>query len=122
MDIESLRATLGQASLGSLGFGFLLGFVFTFNPVALASIPVALAYVPNARAPKTPTVYGGLFIVRTVIVQTLLRPIDGVGESGPSATGAYGLFNAQRVFYCDSATGYLSQAADLTWEKNQHGA
>ncbi|WP_328590217.1 hypothetical protein [Cupriavidus metallidurans] len=39
MDIEALRMTLQQPSLASLGVGFLLGFVFTFNPVALASIP-----------------------------------------------------------------------------------
>lgn len=39
MDIESVRHILEQASLASLGVGFLLGFVFTFNPVVLASIP-----------------------------------------------------------------------------------
>ena len=53
MDVEPLRDTLEQASLASLGIGFLLGFVFTFNPVALASIPVSLAYVTKAREPKT---------------------------------------------------------------------
>ncbi len=79
MDIESLRATLEQASLVSLGIGFLLGFVFTFNPVALASIPVSLAYVTKAREPKTATLYGGLFIVGMVIVQTLLGLIAGFG-------------------------------------------
>ncbi|WP_455153152.1 hypothetical protein [Cupriavidus basilensis] len=49
MDIEALRSTLEQASLASLGVGFLLGFVFTFNPVALAAIPVSLAYVTKTR-------------------------------------------------------------------------
>ncbi len=79
MDIESLRATLEQASLASLGIGFLLGFTFTFNPVALASIPVSLAYVTKAREPKTATLYGGLFILGMVIVQTLLGLIAGFG-------------------------------------------
>lgn len=72
MDIEALRTTLQQASLASLGIGFLLGFVFTFNPVALASIPVSLAYVTKARDPRTAMLYGGMFILGMVIVQTLL--------------------------------------------------
>jgi len=51
MDIESLRQTLEQANLASLAAGFVIGFVFSFNPVALAAIPVSLAYVTKARAP-----------------------------------------------------------------------
>jgi len=31
MDIESVRHTLEQANLVSIGVGFLLGFVFTFS-------------------------------------------------------------------------------------------
>jgi len=79
MDIESLRATLEQASLTSLGIGFLLGFVFTFNPVALASIPVSLAYVTKAHGPRTATLYGGMFVLGMVITQTLLGLIAGWG-------------------------------------------
>ncbi|MBS2132285.1 sulfite exporter TauE/SafE family protein (plasmid) [Burkholderia thailandensis] len=79
MNIESLRAMLEQASLASLGIGFLLGFVFTFNPVALTSIPVSLAYVTKAREPKTAILYGGLFILGMVIVQTLLGLTAGLG-------------------------------------------
>ena len=45
MDIESLRATLEQAGAASLLVGFLAGFLFSFNPVAVAAIPVSLAYV-----------------------------------------------------------------------------
>jgi len=79
MDIEALRTTLEQAGLASLGVGFLLGFVFTFNPVALASIPVSLAYVTKAREPRTATLYGGLFVLGMVIIQTLLGLIAGFG-------------------------------------------
>lgn len=79
MNIESLRSTLEQASVASLGIGFLLGFAFTFNPVALASIPVSLAYVTKARDPKTAVWYGSLFILGMVIVQTLLGLIAGFG-------------------------------------------
>ncbi|MGU2419686.1 cytochrome c biogenesis CcdA family protein [Burkholderia cenocepacia] len=79
MNIELLRATLEHASLASLGIGFLLGFVFTFNPVALAAIPVSLAYVTKAREPKTATWYGGMFILGMVITQTLLGLVAGLG-------------------------------------------
>jgi len=72
MDTETLRTTLEQASLASLGVGFLLGFVFTFNPVALAAIPVSLAYVTKTREAKTAIWYGGMFILGMVITQTLL--------------------------------------------------
>lgn len=79
MDIEALRTTLQQASLASLGIGLLLGFVFTFNPVALASIPVSLAYVTKAREPRTATLYGGMFIFGMVTVQTLLGIAAALG-------------------------------------------
>ena len=79
MDIEALRMTLQQPSLASLGLGFLVGFVFTFNPVALASIPVSLAYVTKAREARTATLYGGMFIVGMVAVQVLLGVAAALG-------------------------------------------
>lgn len=79
MDIESVRNILEQPSLTSLGVGFLLGFVFTFNPVALASIPVSLAYVTKAHAPKKAALLGGMFILGMVITQALLGLIAGFG-------------------------------------------
>ena len=36
MDIEAVRNTLEQASLASLAIGLAIGFLFSFNPVALA--------------------------------------------------------------------------------------
>ena len=79
MDIESVRHTLEQANLVSIGVGFLLGFVFTFNPVALASIPVSLAYVTKAHEPKKAALFGGMFILGMVIAQALLGLIAGFG-------------------------------------------
>lgn len=79
MDIESWRGILEQASMASLGVGFLLGFLFTFNPVALASIPVSLAYVTKAREPKKAVLYGGMFILGMVVAQGALGLIAGLG-------------------------------------------
>jgi hypothetical protein len=39
MDIEAVRSTLEQASLASLAVSLAIGFLFSFNPVALAAIP-----------------------------------------------------------------------------------
>jgi cytochrome c-type biogenesis protein len=79
MDIESVRSTLEHAGPASLGLGFLLGFVFTFNPVALAAIPVSLAYVTKAREPKTATLYGAMFILGMLVTQTFLGLVAGLG-------------------------------------------
>ena len=82
MDVEAVRSTLEQASLASLGIGFLLGFVLTFNPVALAAIPVSLAYITKAREARTATWYGGMFILGMIVTQTALGLIAGFGGQG----------------------------------------
>lgn len=56
-----------------------MGFLFTFNPVALASIPVSLAYVTKAREPKKAVLYGGMFILGMVAAQGALGLIAGFG-------------------------------------------
>ena len=82
MDIESLRQTLEQASLASLVAGFVIGFLFSFNPVALAAIPVSLAYVTKARAPQRAVLYGGMFILGMALTHLVLGAVAGLGGSG----------------------------------------
>jgi len=79
MDIASVRHTLEQANLASIGIGFLLGFLFTFNPVALASIPVSLAYVTKATEAKKAMLFGAMFILGMVMTQAVLGLISGFG-------------------------------------------
>ena len=43
MDMDALRHAVEHAGLLALSLAFLAGLVFSFNPVALASIPVSLA-------------------------------------------------------------------------------
>ena len=40
MDIESLQQAVQHAGIAALVVSFLTGFLFSFNPVALAAIPV----------------------------------------------------------------------------------
>jgi len=50
MDFETLRQTVTNPGLGALWIALATGFFFSFNPVAIAAIPVSLAYVTE-RAP-----------------------------------------------------------------------
>jgi cytochrome c-type biogenesis protein len=59
--------------------GFVLGFLFTFNPVALASIPVSLAYVTKAHETKKAVLFAGMFILGMVLIQAVLGFITGFG-------------------------------------------
>lgn len=79
MDMEALRAGLEQASWTSLGIGFAAGFIFSFNPVALAAIPVSLAYVTKAREAKTAVAYGGMFVLGMLAIHVFLGLAAGMG-------------------------------------------
>lgn len=82
MDVESLRQTLEQANLASLAAGFVIGFVFSFNPVAMAAIPVSLAYVTKARAPRKAVAYGGMFVLGMLATHVALGLAAGLGGEG----------------------------------------
>lgn len=79
MDIEVLQRILEQANLASIGIGFLAGFLFSFNPVALAAIPVSLAYVTKAHETRKAVLFGGMFILGMVLTHALLGLITGLG-------------------------------------------
>lgn len=79
MDFQAFQATLAQASVASVAVGFLAGFFFSFNPVALAAIPVSLAYVTKARTPGTAVLYGAMFILGLVVTHVFLGLAAGFG-------------------------------------------
>jgi len=79
MDLDTLRTTLEQASLASLGVGFTTGFIFSFNPVALAAIPVSLAYVTKAHETRKALLFGGMFILGLILTHVLMGFIAGFG-------------------------------------------
>lgn len=82
MDLDALRHAAEQASLASLGVGFAAGFLFSFNPVALAAIPVSLAYVTKAKEPPKAVLYGGMFILGMIATHVLLGFAAGLGGHG----------------------------------------
>ena len=79
MDIDQLQAVAQQASFASLVLGFTTGFLFSFNPVALAAIPVSLAYVTKSREQRAALHYAGAFVLGMLIVHIVLGAIAGLG-------------------------------------------
>lgn len=90
MDLQSMQASVEHAGVTALGASFLTGFVFSFNPVAFAAIPVSLAYVTKAQEPRRAVFYGAMFILGLVLVHAALGLIAGLGGSGvQSLLGRY---------------------------------
>lgn len=79
MDIESLRLALASASMAGLIVGFIAGFIFSFNPVAFAAIPVTLAYVTKAHAPTRAAVLAGAFVAGLIVTHVVLGVAAALG-------------------------------------------
>jgi cytochrome c-type biogenesis protein len=82
MDYEALRQAAEQATLASILVGLSAGFLFSFNPVALAAIPVSLGYVTRARAPREALGYGAMFIAGMLVAHAVLGLAAGFGGDG----------------------------------------
>jgi len=79
MEAEALRSAVENAGLAAAGIGFLAGLAFGFNPVALASIPVSLAYVTKGRDKSEALQFGSMFILGMVLTHVILGVIAGLG-------------------------------------------
>ena len=79
MDVEQLRAVAQQASFASLAIGFTTGLFFSFNPVALAAIPVSLAYVTKSHEQRVALHYAGAFVLGMLLVHIALGAVAGLG-------------------------------------------
>ena len=79
MDIGQLQAIAQQATFASLAIGFTTGFLFSFNPVALAAIPVSLAYVTKSHEQRAAVHYAVAFVVGMILVHIALGAIAGLG-------------------------------------------
>ncbi len=74
-----LAAALQQASWAGIGLAFLAGFVFSFNPVSFASIPVMLAYVTKAGEEKRALAMGTAFVLGLLVTHVVLGVAAALG-------------------------------------------
>jgi cytochrome c-type biogenesis protein len=79
MDAEALRQAVQHAGFAAIGIGFLTGLFFSLNPVAVAAIPVSLAYVTKAREKRQAIRFGAMFIFGLIATHVLLGLIAGLG-------------------------------------------
>lgn len=76
---EALRHAVETLGYGAAGLGFLAGLTFSFNPVAVAAIPVALAYVTRARERVEALRLGVAFGAGMLATHVALGVIAGAG-------------------------------------------
>lgn len=79
IDKQSMEAVMTQASFAGIGIAFIAGFIFSFNPVSFASIPVVLAYVTRAHEKKQALSLGTAFIFGLVLTHVALGVITAMG-------------------------------------------
>lgn len=79
MDADTLRQAVEQSRYASVGLGFLAGLFFSVNPIAMAAIPVSLAYVTHAREKPTALRFGAMFILGLIVTHVVLGVIAGLG-------------------------------------------
>lgn len=81
MDGEALRLAVQTAGPVALVMAFGAGFAFSFNPVALAAIPVATAYVTKSAKSGQARAMGAAFIGGMLLVHVLAGMLAGWGGS-----------------------------------------
>ena len=79
INIPDLKAALSQASWAGIGLAFLAGFVFSFNPVSFASVPVMLAYVTKAHEERRAVLMGGAFVAGMLVTHVVLGVAAALG-------------------------------------------
>lgn len=79
MDTDMLRQTVEQSRYAAVGIAFLAGLFFSVNPVAIAAIPVSLAYVTRARERPTALRFGTMFVMGLVVTHVLLGVMAALG-------------------------------------------
>ncbi len=79
IDTGTLKRALSEASWAGVGIAFLAGFIFSFNPVSFASIPVVLAYVTKSHDEKRAVQMGGAFVTGMIVTHVVLGVAAALG-------------------------------------------
>lgn len=76
---DALRQAVEAFRFGAAGIGFFAGLAFSLSPVAVAALPVALAYVTHARERREATRLGAMFVAGMLATHAALGGIAGLG-------------------------------------------
>ena len=79
INVATLKETLQTQSWAGIGIAFLAGFIFSFNPVSFASVPVMLAYVTKAGGEKRALLMGGAFVMGMLVTHVVLGVAAALG-------------------------------------------
>jgi len=79
INAETLKQTLQTASWAGIGIAFLAGFIFSFNPVSFASVPVMLAYVTKAHEERRAIMMGSAFVIGMLVTHVVLGVAAALG-------------------------------------------
>ena len=82
MDLEALRLLASKGLWAASGVSLLAGLFFSLSPLAVAALPVPLAYVTHARAPKEATRFGLSFLAGMIVAHALLGLTASFGGQG----------------------------------------
>lgn len=74
-----LKETLQTASWAGVGIAFLAGFLFSFNPVSFASVPMMLAYVTKAHEERQALYMGSAFVLGLIVTHVFLGVAAALG-------------------------------------------
>ncbi len=75
----NVKALLLEPSVVGIALGFIVGLVFSFNPVSFAAIPVMLAYVTKAHEKKRAMMMGTAFVLGMIFIQVILGVAAALG-------------------------------------------
>lgn len=81
MNAETWMQLVQQGGTAALVTAFLTGLIFSFNPLAMAAVPVALAYVTKARETRQAVLYGSMFVAGMLVTHIALGFLAGLGGS-----------------------------------------
>lgn len=85
MELETLCQLASQSVGVASGISLLAGLFFSLSPLAIAALPVPLAYVTRAREPREAARYGLAFIAGLIAAHALLGAAAGLGGQGVQA-------------------------------------
>ncbi len=79
INVQMLKEILQTASWAGIGVAFLAGFLFSFNPVSFASVPVMLAYVTKAHEERKAVLMGVAFVAGLIVTHVTLGVAAALG-------------------------------------------